>query len=247
MPTYVAPTNDNDRSGFLKAAVSASTNDEAAGNTYILPATREALGSFYPEFEHKTATINQKLQVRSKESAESGEAMRMLGVCIRDFWEVARRQTARLNLPARTLLAYGLPLDGVTPNPTTPLAWLSVGRTVVEGAKAIEEQGLPPVTCPSADEVAQALESAVKEHADVSAADRAYDDAQAEMAQARAEADDLIAQIMAELRLTLRKLDSASQRRIMRTYGARFKYLPGEPVDDGDTAPLTESPDEATA
>ena len=45
---------------------------------------------------------------------------------------------------------------------------------------------------------------------------------------------------MAELRLTLRKLETPSQRRIMRSYGARFKYLQGEPVDTDDNDPITE-------
>jgi len=35
---------------------------------------------------------------------------------------------------------------------------------------------------------------------------------------------------MAELRLTLRKLDMPSQRRIKRSYGAPYEYLLGEPV-----------------
>ena len=35
-----------------------------------------------------------------------------------------------------------------------------------------------------------------------------------------------------ELRFNLRKKDGSSQRRIMRTYGANFHYLKGEPVDE---------------
>ena len=60
------------------------------------------------------------------------------------------------------------------------------------------------------------------------------------MASARKEADELIGDIMAELRLTLRKMDNPSQRRVQRSYGARFKYLSGEPVDTDDTEPITE-------
>lgn len=33
-------------------------------------------------------------------------------------------------------------------------------------------------------------------------------------------------------------MDPPNQRRILRTYGARHRYLPGEPVDVDDTAPL---------
>jgi len=37
---------------------------------------------------------------------------------------------------------------------------------------------------------------------------------------------------MDELRYFLRKEDAPSQRRIMRSYGATYRYLPGEPVDE---------------
>jgi hypothetical protein len=63
----------------------------------------------------------------------------------------------------------------------------------------------------------------------------------------RAQADELIADIMAELRLTLRKLDQLSQRRIQRSYGARFKYLQGEPVDPDDNEPVIDEVSEEPA
>jgi len=42
---------------------------------------------------------------------------------------------------------------------------------------------------------------------------------------------------MAQLRYVLRRLDAASQRHIMRTYGAEFTYLKGEPLIE--SAPAT--------
>ena len=67
-----------------------------------------------------------------------------------------------------------------------------------------------------------------------------YDESQAKIAGMRKQADELIADIMAELRLTLRKMDAPSQRRVMRSYGARFSYLKGEQVDEDDTEPVVE-------
>ncbi len=70
------------------------------------------------------------------------------------------------------------------------------------------------------------------------------DDAQQGISDMRGKADELIGDIMAELRLTLRKMDSSSQRRIMRSYGTKFKYLQGESVDTDDNDPITdEAPD----
>jgi hypothetical protein len=47
----------------------------------------------------------------------------------------------------------------------------------------------------------------------------------------------LINDIMADLRHSLRKLEGPAQRRIMMTYGARYKFLPGEPTEDVPPVP----------
>jgi hypothetical protein len=89
---------------------------------------------------------------------------------------------------------------------------------------------------PSAAELEAVLEAAHSESDDVAIADREYDEAQERVAALRPRADELIAEVMAELRFTLRKKDAPSQRRTMRRYGARFKYLRGEPRDADDVA-----------
>jgi hypothetical protein len=48
--------------------------------------------------------------------------------------------------------------------------------------------------------------------------------------------------VVEQLRFNLRKKDAPSQRRVMRTYGARFRYLSGEPVDPDDPLPGEEEP-----
>ena len=84
---------------------------------------------------------------------------------------------------------------------------------------------------PSAAELQAVLDTARSEFDDVAMADREYDKAQEEIERLRPQADDLIQDVFAELRFNLRKKDDASQRRIMRTYGAEFRYLKGEPED----------------
>ncbi len=91
-----------------------------------------------------------------------------------------------------------------------------------------------------AAEVAAVLATARLQAADVPTADRAYVEAQQAIAAQRPRADELIADIMADLRSSLRKYDEATQRRIMRTYGATFISLPGEPADP--EAPVPTSP-----
>jgi len=56
----------------------------------------------------------------------------------------------------------------------------------------------------------------------------------------RPQADTVIREVMDELRFNLRHMDAPSQRRIMRTYGATFKYLPGEPPNEEPPPPPAE-------
>ena len=119
---------------------------------------------------------------------------------------------------------YGINQDGKTPRPTKAAEWLYIGRTFVKGAEAVAQQGFPPVAGPSAMEIEEKLTLAEKAHSEISTADRAYDMEQAEIAEMRERVNTLIRDIMAELRLTLRNLDMASQRRIKRSYGAVYKY-----------------------
>ena len=80
----------------------------------------------------------------------------------------------------------------------------------------------------------QALASARKEAADVIPADAAHDRAQEAIDALRAQTDEIIADVIEELRFHLRKEEPASQRRVMRTYGTKFAYQPGEPLDMDD-------------
>lgn len=241
MPTFVQPSNDTARAAFLNTALGAARSDQTAGNLYVLPDTYEQLQAFAPEFESKVTTINQRLSTRSKELDEGNSALDELTRYVRDGFEVLRRQVVRCNLPAHVLTSHGLPLDGKTPHPSTASEWLTIARTFLDGARKVKAEGFPVISCPAPEEIETVLQKADKEHAEVAAADRAYDEAQQEMADARRQADELIGDIMAELRLTLRKMDSPSQRRVMRSYGARFMYAAGEPVDEGDEHPVVQS------
>lgn len=122
----------------------------------------------------------------------------------------------------------------------TYIEWLEIAQQFIDGSAKAKEQGYPVVDCPSAVDISRVLVKAKKEYKDVSSADREYDTAQAVLAEFRTQSDDLINLVMAELRLTLRKLDAPSQRRIMRTYGANFYYPKGEVVDPDDMEPIAD-------
>lgn len=185
MPNYSQPKSDAARVAFLTTASAAAQNDYAQGNKYILQETFDSLRRFAPQFENRATVINQKLSARSKEIGEGNSALNSLATFVRDGFEVVKRQVSRLNLPAHVLALYGLPLDGTVPKPTTAVEWLAIGRTFVQGGAQAVVQGHPPIACPTLDEIREKLAQAEKERADVSKADREYDKAQADMAEAR--------------------------------------------------------------
>jgi hypothetical protein len=88
--------------------------------------------------------------------------------------------------------------------------------------------------CPTVAELQVALDSAQKELADVTPAERELNDAQKAVFSLRQQADDLILDIIAELRFHSRKEDAVSQRHLLRTYGASYRYQPGEVRDMDD-------------
>ncbi|NKQ35550.1 MAG: hypothetical protein HF973_08040 [Chloroflexi bacterium] len=115
-----------------------------------------------------------------------------------------------------------------------------MGRSLIQGDAAAVAAGFPAVVNPSVTELQTALAAAETAVNDIALYDRAYDDAQKSLADLRPQADDLCQRIVSELRFTLYNLDPASQRRVMRTYGARYRLRPGEALDGdlpGDVVP----------
>ncbi len=236
MPKYEPPTSDRDRLTFLKRSAVTGPQDIAAGTPYVSQDTLDAIKAFLPGFETAANAVSEKLGARVKEVRERAAAMEHIAVYVRDLWAVLKRRANRLGESADVLTFYQLPLDGATPKPTNQAQWLTLAAQVVKGDADAVAAGFPKMTNPSAAELNRVLKAAQSESDDVAMADRAYGTAQESIAALRAQADELVAEVMAELRFNLRKKDASTQRRIMRTYGAIFSYLAGEPVDEDDVA-----------
>jgi len=228
------PTSDNARSQFLKKCISSSTNDE---NTYITPSLipGELLDhgkALVLVFDQKLSAISGLLSQRSKEVSEKKEALTALSMYLRDFWEVLRRRTVRLDHPAQVLSHYQLPLTGTTPKLNREKDMLEIARRVIEGEVTAVGEGYPAMINPSVAELQTVLDKAWKEVGDVPVADDAYDKEQENIAEMRSEVDELIRDIYDYMKFNLRKKDAASQRRILQNFGFNFRYLKGEPVEE---------------
>ncbi|MBS3771966.1 MAG: hypothetical protein V5A59_14195 [Bacteroidales bacterium] len=232
MPIFAEPTNDEARLGFLKRAVVTAAYDKTAGNSHLTEQTENDVTEFIPLFEGAIKRINDSLSKRTVEVQEGSEALEDMKTATRDFWEVVRRRVKRLDQPAGVLTYYELPLSGLTPRPTTIEEWFILADKIIDGDAKAVAAGYPAMENPDAEELKAARDKALAERRDIPIADRIYDEAQAELEGRRPRAIELIDDIMADLRHSLRKMDGPSQRRIMRSYGATFKYYNGEPEDE---------------
>lgn len=240
MPSYIFPRNDNERLARAKQALNAAEGDLSRGNNYITQETFTTLSNAVPPFEEALKLVLSTLSGREKEVRESNAAFLIYERYIRDFWEMLKRRVKRNNEPAEVLTFYGLTLDGTIPKPSTHHEWFVIGEKIMDGEQEAVLKGYPATVSPSADEVNAKLSVAKAEAANVSSADRSYDEAQAGLASLRVGMDALLSDIMAQLRFNLRNLEPSSQRRIMRTYGAKFSYLEDEPIDEGDENSIME-------
>lgn len=232
MPEYRAPRSDLARQAFLETAARTGQEDIDAGNNYIAKSLVDDIGGFLPGFDTKVEAVTATLSGREKEVREKNEAVANLITYVHDLWEVLKRRVNRKKEPAEVLTFYQLPLDGTNPTPNSDKEWLTMAENVVDGDAKAVAAGHDAMANPSAEELNAVMVDTQKEVDEVAPADRQYDEAQEAIAALRPRADELIGEVMDELRFTLRKKDDPSQRRIMRTYGATFTFLPGEPQDE---------------
>ena len=239
MPKYVVPESDEKRLAVLNMIGLTAPGDIEAGRPYLTKATLDPLLLFAGKFGAAFRALNASQGASSRETAEREAALERLKTHVRDFRETLRRRLYRRNEPAAVLNHYNLPLDGTFVEPSTYQDWFIAAQALIDGDAAAVAAGSPAMTNPSAAEVAAALATAKAETVDVAAAQANLDEAQVAIAQLRPEADALIDDVMQQIRFALRKQDAPSQRRILRLYGAQFRYLPGEPVEiDAPAEPM---------
>ena len=234
MPTLVPPRNDADRHAFLQHALTRGQADAVAGKNYLSADTLLALAPITTAFAVAYTGLSDSKSARSLEIYERGEAFSKLQTYVRDLWEGLRRRANRMDEPAQVLTFYGLPLDGSTPRNISTEGWLSFAAVVVVGDAKAVVAGYPAMSNPTAAEVDVVLQQAKVESEEADAADRHFDEQQEALAELRQEADLMAEGVVKELRFTLWRKEVTSQRRIMRTYGVKFSYLEGEPLDLDD-------------
>lgn len=238
MADYAAPQSHAERHIFLTRAAITGQQDIDAGRNYVTQDTIDLVTATLAPYRAAINVIPIASAERSTEVHERDEAMLPVSIYTRDLWEVLKRRVKRLGEPASVLLYYGLTLDGTVPSPNTADQWLATANTCIAGDAAAVLAGYPAMANPSAAELAAVVATATTEANDVAAVDRGLDEAFAAAAALVPAVDGVINDVMEELRFNTRKMDYPSQRRIQRTYGARFRTAPGEPSEGERTYEL---------
>jgi hypothetical protein len=153
-------------------------------------------------------------------------------VLVRDFFEVLKRRTYRLDHPVEVLRLYNLTLTADLPSLKSEADYLDAAVKIVTGDRDAVEDGYPAMQNPSAEEIEVQLRNTRKEIGDLAPADRVLNKVQKDLSDMREPVDELIRDIADYLQFALRKKTASNARRTIRTYGFKYRYLQGEPVED---------------
>ena len=236
MPKYRAPQSDIGRLAFMNKAIATSAIDQAKGTAYLDAVLLADLTAHYTAYNTAYAETEAALSKRVGETAESNAALETLKMYVSHLWTTIGNRAQRLNLSAGVFRYYGLNQDGSRPNVSnTREAWIELAKQIVQGDAQAVTAGFAPAVEPTALELQAVLDSAIAEANDAVSADRDYDLAQARLAEFRPRADELIQEVRDVIMFATRRMDAPSQRRILRSYGATYRYLPDEAVDPDDT------------
>ncbi|MCA9933557.1 MAG: hypothetical protein KC415_06515 [Anaerolineales bacterium] len=235
MPQYVAPNSDVTRLAFMNRAIKTAEDVPEDGVQRLPTPLLADLQTHYAAYRKAYDAVDAALSQRKTETEESAAAMARLQMYLSHFWTAVANRAQRENQPVGVLGYYKLNNDGSRPAPSRREEWLELATSVVNGDAAAVAAGYPAAANPSAAEVQAVLDTAVAESNDLPTADAAYDEAQTAVAALRPQADALIRAVRAAVLYSTYEMDEPSQRRVLRNYGSVYRYLPGEPVDEGDT------------
>lgn len=234
MPQYSVPKSDVTRLAFMSRAIKTAEAVPEDGIQRIPAPLLADLKTHYAAYRTAYEAVDAALSRRKTETEESAVAMARLQMYLSHLWTAVYNRAQRENQPVGLLGYYKLNSDGARPAPTRREEWLELAASVVSGDAAAVAAGYPAAVNPSAAELQAVRATAVAESNDLPPADAAYDEAQTAVAVLRPQADSLIKAVRAAILYSTYEMDEPSQRRVLRNYGSVYRYLPGEPVDDGD-------------
>lgn len=232
MPFLDHPKSDAKRLEFMDLCIKTAEQDNALDNKFIPEKLVATLIQRSADFRAVSTESNSSMSAKQKETREKNESKHELEVVVRDFFEVVKRRTYRLDHPVEVLRFYNMTSSADLPSLKSEAELLDAAVEIVTGDRKAVKAGYPVMENPTADEVDVRLILTRKEISDLVPADRALNKVQKDLRDMRGPVDEMIHDIADCLQFALRKETASNARRTIRTYGFKYRYLQGEPVDE---------------
>jgi hypothetical protein len=238
---YLKPRSDQTRITTLEQIHIKATEDQDRDRPYLQPATVAQVSTLLPSLAAAYQAWQSQASAQMNGGRQATAAIKVVSRKIRVIWRVVKERTQSGELPTAVRLYYGLPANGRNPAVCNMNEWLTLADIMVQGEAQAVAVGYPPLLEPSIASLQTALATARTAVSQREAAKSAHQTAAKSLRNLRAMADELIADVMSDLRYALRKETAAHRRDIMRSYGARFSHT----VEQAST--IEEEPAMATA
>ena len=247
MSRYQKPRGDQGRMTILERMRTKALQDEGEGITHLQPNRVAQITALLPQLTTAVSTFYAHDSARMKAVAAANTALEMLSQKSRAIWRAVKERTRSGGLPLAVRLYYGLPANGKQPAARGMNEWLTLAENIVQGEAQAVAAGYPALLEPTVADLQIALTAARTAVSQREAAKSAYETAANTLSDLRLTADELIADVMSDLRYVLRKETAAHRRDIMRSYGARFSEKAEDTSNEESAAAGGTGPEELAA
>jgi hypothetical protein len=240
------PESDDSRAAFIATALRTAAADALKGIKYVpVDTIAAAAACLNDRTEGETVipgfaslvTRRQLAEGRvSKEMGEAQQAEEGLHTYVRDYVAVLGRRTFRVPHSVAVLDCHKLNHSAELPPLGTQEERRTAALQLIAGDAAAVAMGFPAMVNPSAAEVQAKLTDAVRERGEVTPVDRDLQGIREQLRALRPQAQVVVDELVDELRHNTRRLEAATAREIMRSYGLSFESLPGEAPEPNQPA-----------
>ena len=222
--SYQSPYSDARRLQTLGQIVTVDAQNKLAGHIFVRDEVVLAATAVFAQFEPAMDVLSEKLSTRMQLVADKDAAIQMLEWHVRDAWVGLKRRIRRQGLTPSVIVHYGLAEGAELPVSGSQSELLRYGKEVIGGDDEAFAGGFERLREPNQAEIQAAYTAANALYMSVPAADLAYDLAQKAVADLRPSVDEVLADVVRDMRynLSIAKMDKESERRIMRGYGFTF-------------------------
>ena len=222
--SYQSPQSDARRLQTLEQTITVDAQNKTNGHTFVRDEVITAATAVHAQFKPAMDVLSEKLSTRMQLIDDKDAAMQSLEWHVRDGWVGLKRRIRRQGLKPSVIVYYGLDEGAELPASMSQTDCLRYAQEMIGGDDEAAAAGFERLREPNQAEIQAAYTAANALYMSVPAADLAYDLAQKAVADLRPEVDEILADVVRDMRynLSIAKMDKESERRIMRGYGFTF-------------------------